>query len=310
MPARGRSVSRTRTPAKGKASPRKRSKSPARGKSPARMSLAKMVEVAHTVDTSDVLEACDVDPEVGLSSSEVEKLRMVYGRNELPKAEGESLLAMFLSQFEDPLVRILLAAAGISLVSAVVEGTSEGLIEFGVIMTILIFNAMIGVWQEKRANDAIEALQSYNPEKATVIRDGERSVVLASELVPSDIVEVAVGDKVPADLRVVKMMSTAIKVEQAALTGESASVNKNPDITVDEEDCELQQKTNCLFSGTDLVYGKCVGMVIKTGSKTEIGKIAKSLQETEDSASPLKQKLDDFGELLTKIITWICIACW
>ena len=268
-----------------------------------------VVEIAHAVETTEVLAACGVDSDVGLSTIDVEKLRLVYGRNELPKAEGESLLTMFLTQFEDPLVRILLGAAGISLVSALIEGTSEGLIEFGVIMTILIFNALIGVWQEKRANDAIEALQSYNPEKATVIRGGQRSVILASELVPSDIVEVSVGDKVPADMRVVKMMSTAIKVEQAALTGESASVNKIVESLDEEADCLLQQKTNCLFSGTDLVYGKCAGVVIKTGPNTEIGKIAKSLQETEDSVSPLKQKLDAFGEILTKIITWICIAC-
>lgn len=298
-------MSKTRTPAKPKASPRKRSKSPAR-----LGSSGSVHDAAHTMEAEEVLASFGVDPDVGLSPVEVEKLRMQYGKNELPKPEGDSLLQMFMAQFEDPLVRILLGAAGISLFFAIIEGTSEGLIEFGVIMTILVFNAIIGVWQEKRAEDAIEALQSYNPEKAFAIRSGKRVEVLASELVPSDIVLVGVGDKVPADMRVVKMFSTAIKVEQAALTGESASVNKSSDVIVDELDCELQQKVNCLFSGTDLVYGKCVGVVIKTGARTEIGKIAKSLQETEDTASPLKQKLDDFGEILTKIITYICVACW
>jgi Ca2+ transporting ATPase len=267
-------------------------------------------EFAHTIPVDEVLELCGVDPDAGLSSREAARLLEKFGKNELPKPEGESLLKMFLEQFDDPLVKILLIAAGISLVSSFLEGTMEGLIEFGVIMTILIFNAVVGVWQEKRAEDAIEALQGYNPEKAKVLRDGKVTTMLASEVVPSDIVEVNVGDKVPADSRIIRVYSTTLKVEQAALTGESASVNKSADILCSDISCELQQKTCCLFSGTDLVYGKCRCIVIKTGTNTEIGKIAKSLSETEETSSPLKQKLDDFGDLLTKIITWICVLCW
>jgi len=273
-------------------------------------SVEDVADIAHTLSAEQVLDACNVDGQKGLSQIEARKLLEKYGKNELPKEEGDPLWKMFLAQFEDPLVKILLAAAGISLVSSFLEGTTEGLIEFAVIMTILIFNACVGVWQEKRAESAIEALQSYNPEKAKVLRQGKMSTIFASDLVPGDVVEVNVGDKVPADMRVCEMFSTALKIEQAALTGESASVNKNPDVLVDDEDCELQQKVNILFSGTDVVYGKCRGVIVKTGLKTEIGKIAKSLTEAEDATSPLKQKLDDFGELLTKIITIICVLCW
>jgi Ca2+ transporting ATPase len=254
-----------------------------------------------------VLDAVGVDPERGLRGRDVAALREKYGLNELPKEEGASLLQLFLEQFDDPLVKILLGAAAISLASGILEQKNEGLIEFSVIMVILILNAAIGVWQEKRAEDAIEALQSYNPEKAKVLRDGKVTEVNSSELVPSDIVEIHVGDKVPADIRLISMQSTVLKVEQAALTGESASVNKNPSSLCSEK-AELQKKESIMFSGTDLVYGKCTGVVIKTGSNTEIGKIAKELVNKDDEqASPLKEKLDHFGEQLTNIITVVCI---
>ncbi|EKX34453.1 hypothetical protein GUITHDRAFT_158817 [Guillardia theta CCMP2712] len=259
---------------------------------------------------SNCLEELNFDTDHGLSNKEVVSLREKFGKNELPKGEGEPLWKLFLKQFDDPLVKILLGAAAVSLVSSFIEGTSEGLIEFFVIMTILIFNAAVGVWQEKRAEDAIDALQSYNPEKAKVLRNGKLSEILSADIVPMDVVEVAVGDKVPADMRVIAMHSTTLKVEQAALTGESASVNKNPNSVSSKKDCELQAKDNILFSGTDVVYGKCRGVVILTGEKTEIGKIAKSLSETEEHSSPLKEKLDAFGDLLTNVITVICILCW
>ena len=274
------------------------------------LNLDSVVDVAHSVEAEVVLDAVGVDPERGLRGRDVAVLREKYGLNELPKEEGASLLQLFLEQFDDPLVKILLGAAAISLASGILEQKNEGLIEFSVIMVILILNAAIGVWQEKRAEDAIEALQSYNPEKAKVLRDGKVTEVNSSELVPSDIVEIHVGDKVPADIRLISMQSTVLKVEQAALTGESASVNKNPSSLCSEK-AELQKKESIMFSGTDLVYGKCTGVVIKTGSNTEIGKIAKELVNKDDEqASPLKEKLDHFGEQLTNIITVVCILCW
>jgi magnesium-transporting ATPase (P-type) len=124
-----------------------------------------------------------------------------------------------------------------------------------------------------------------------VLRNGQITLVDAKDLVPGDIVEIAVGDKVPADVRLLEMQSTALKVEQAALTGEAASVNKNALYVSESQDEVLVQKENTMFAATDVVYGKCKGVVVKTGSDTEIGKIAKALTETEDQDSPLKEKV-------------------
>lgn len=124
-----------------------------------------------------------------------------------------------------------------------------------------------------------------------VRRNGQLQLVDAKDLVPGDIVEIAVGDKVPADVRLLEMQSTALKVEQAALTGEAASVNKNALYVSESQDEVLVQKENIMFAATDVVYGKCKGVVVKTGSDTEIGKIAKALTETEDQDSPLKEKV-------------------
>jgi magnesium-transporting ATPase (P-type) len=115
---------------------------------------------------------------------------------------------------------------------------------------------------------------------------------------------------VPADVRLIQVQSTALKVEQAALTGEAASVNKNVAYVSQSSDEVLVQKENMMFAATDVVYGKCQGVVVRTGKATEIGKIAQALTETEDQDSPLKEKLDQFGELLTDVIKWICVACW
>ena len=124
-----------------------------------------------------------------------------------------------------------------------------------------------------------------------MLRNGQMQLLDARELVPGDVVEIAVGDKVPADVRVVEMQSTALKVEQAALTGEAASVNKNAQFVSETLDEVLVLKENMMFAATDVVYGKCKGVVVKTGSDTEIGKIAKALTETEDQDSPLKEKV-------------------
>jgi len=271
-----------------------------------------MAATAHTKTVQEVLEMCAVDPKVGLSEQEVLSRREIFGLNKMPSKERLPLWKRFVAQFDDKMVHILLAAAGISIFFSFFDAQPDEhpFVEPAVILSILILNACIGVWQESNAEAAIDALQSYNPDQAKVLREGKTRIIDAAELVPGDVVEVAVGDKVPADMRVVEMQSTALKVEQAALTGEAASVNKNPSFLSPAIDDELAQKENIMFAATDLVYGKCQGVVIKTGSQTEIGKIAQALTETEDQESPLKEKLDQFGELLTDVIKWICLACW
>jgi P-type Ca2+ transporter type 2A len=181
-----------------------------------------------------------------------------------------------------------------------------------VIITILICNAAVGVWQERNAESAIEALKEYEPEIAKVIRQnkpGSAQRIKAKELVPGDVVEVAVGDKIPADIRITTIYSTTLRIDQALLTGESVSVIKHSDAIPDMRAVN-QDKKNLLFSGTNIAAGKCRGIVIGTGLSTEIGKIRTEMSETVEESTPLQKKLDEFGEQLSKVITLICIAVW
>eukprot|EP00286_Rhodomonas_abbreviata_P025566 CAMPEP_0181303462 /NCGR_PEP_ID=MMETSP1101-20121128/8572_1 /TAXON_ID=46948 /ORGANISM="Rhodomonas abbreviata, Strain Caron Lab Isolate" /LENGTH=1146 /DNA_ID=CAMNT_0023409039 /DNA_START=38 /DNA_END=3478 /DNA_ORIENTATION=- len=272
-----------------------------------------MAATAHAKTAEEVCQMCGVDQHAGLSEEEAKERLELYGPNQLPSKERVPLWKRFLAQFDDKMVKILLVAAGISSAFAIfdAENAEENpWVEPCVIMSILILNACIGVWQESNAEAAIEALSSFNPDQAKVVREQRVKLINAKELVPGDIVEVAVGDKIPADIRVVELQSTTLKAEQAALTGEAASVNKAADYVSPSVDDELATKENMMFSATDLVYGKARGVVVKTGKDTEIGKIAQALTEVEDQESPLKEKLDKFGDLLTDIITVICIACW
>ncbi|CAF4313385.1 unnamed protein product, partial [Adineta steineri] len=207
--------------------------------------------------------------------------------------------------------KILLAAACISFVLALTEEQKEdeslvaAFVEPIVILLILIANATVGVWQERNAESAIEALKEYEPEIAKVVRQnrpGHIQKIKARELVPGDVVEVAVGDKVPADIRITSIYSTTVRIDQSLLTGESDSVIKHTDpITVDR--AVNQDKLNILFSGTNIAAGKCRGVVIGTGLNTEIGKIRSGMAEAEEEEekTPLQQKLDEFSEQLSKV---------
>nr|CAD2193415.1 unnamed protein product [Meloidogyne enterolobii]CAD2204590.1 unnamed protein product [Meloidogyne enterolobii]CAD2209399.1 unnamed protein product [Meloidogyne enterolobii] len=164
---------------------------------------------------------------------------------------------------------------------------------------------------ERNAESAIKALKEYEPEMAKVIRSEKHGIqmIRAKELVPGDVVEVSVGDKIPADLRFVKIYSTTIRIDQSILTGESVSVIKNLD-TVHDPRAVNQDKKNCLFSGTNVASGKARGIVFGTGLNTEIGKIRTEITETESDKTPLQQKLDEFGVQLSKVISIICIVVW
>uniref|UniRef100_A0A7N6C2Y9 Calcium-transporting ATPase n=1 Tax=Anabas testudineus TaxID=64144 RepID=A0A7N6C2Y9_ANATE len=231
-----------------------------------------------------------------------------------PYFAGKSLWELVLEQFEDLLVRILLLAACISFVLAWFEEGEETITAFVepfVILLILIANAIVGVWQERNAEDAIEALKEYEPEMGKVYRQDRKTVqrIKARDIVPGDIVEVAVGDKVPADIRICSIKSTTLRVDQSILTGESVSVIKHTDPVPDPRAVN-QDKKNMLFSGTNIAAGKAVGVVVATGVNTEIGKIRDEMAATEQEKTPLQQKLDEFGEQLSKVISLICIAVW
>ncbi|XP_062855175.1 sarcoplasmic/endoplasmic reticulum calcium ATPase 2 isoform X2 [Trichomycterus rosablanca] len=272
------------------------------------------MENAHTKSVEEVYSYFSVNESTGLSLDQVKRQKEKWGPNELPAEEGKSLWELVIEQFEDLLVRILLLAACISFVLAWFEEGEETITAFVepfVILLILIANAIVGVWQERNAEDAIEALKEYEPEMGKVYRQDRKTVqrIKAKDIVPGDIVEVAVGDKVPADIRICSIKSTTLRVDQSILTGESVSIIKHTDPVPDPRAVN-QDKKNMLFSGTNIAAGKAVGVVVATGVNTEIGKIRDEMASTEQEKTPLQQKLDEFGEQLSKVISLICIAVW
>ncbi|KAK1297861.1 Calcium-transporting ATPase 4, endoplasmic reticulum-type [Acorus calamus] len=269
-------------------------------------------------DVSECLEEFKVNADHGLRSDEVQRRLQIYGPNELEKHEGASIWSLIVEQFNDTLVRILLVAAVVSFVLAWYDGDEGGemgitaFVEPLVIFLILIVNAIVGVWQESNAEKALEALKEIQSEHAMVRRDGELiSNLPAKELVPGDIVELRVGDKVPADMRVLKLVSSTVRVEQGSLTGESVAVNKTHH-KVGSEDTDIQGKECMVFAGTTVVNGSCVCLVIQTGMNTEIGKVHSQIHEASQNEedTPLKKKLNEFGEALTMIIGVICALVW
>lgn len=266
-----------------------------------------------SLSVEDTLKHFKVDIKHGLTDARVAALQLEYGRNELPQKEGSSLLALILEQFDDSLVKILLLAAAISFVLAFFEEDEHekatAFVEPFVILFILICNAVVGVWQERSAEDAIAALKEYEPETATVIRNGAPvTKIKAVDLVPGDIVEITVGDQVPADIRLLVKNSTTLKLDQAILTGESNSVSKETEAVKKAE--TAQDMINMAFSGTNVASGKAIGVVVHTGSNTKIGAINTALTEAEDIKTPLKLKIEEFGDLLQKWIAAICVLVW
>lgn len=266
---------------------------------------------AFSHSTLDVLRQFHVSEHEGLSLKSVTASRNKHGRNAIPEEPPTPLWALVLEQFKDQLVIILLASAAISFVLALFE-EQEGWTAFvdpAVILTILILNAVVGVSQESSAEKAIAALQEYSANKAKVLRDGRISEVKAEELVPGDIVHVAVGDRIPADCRVLSILSNSFRVDQSILTGESESVGKET-YPVKDEQAVKQDQVNMLFSGTSVVTGNAHAIVVLTGSNTAIGDIHDSITSQISQPTPLKEKLNDFGDLLAKVISGICILVW
>ncbi|KAL3530676.1 hypothetical protein ACH5RR_009998 [Cinchona calisaya] len=272
---------------------------------------------AWSKDVTECEEKFQVRREYGLSNNEVEKRRQIYGFNELEKHEGPSIFRLILDQFNDTLVRILLVAAVVSFVLAWYDGDEGGEMEITafveplVIFLILIVNAIVGVWQENNAEKALEALKDIQSEHTTVIREGRKiSSLPAKDLVPGDIVELRVGDKVPADMRVLSLISSTLRVEQGSLTGESEAVSKTTKAVA--EDVEIQGKKCMVFAGTTVVNGNCICLVTNIGMSTEIGKVHLQIQEALqcEEDTPLKKKLNQFGETLTAIIGVICALVW
>jgi Ca2+-transporting ATPase len=272
------------------------------------------LKAPHSLTCQEVLKHFSVSADAGLNDAQVKSQLEKFGENKLDEEEKKSLLALVIEQFEDTLVRILLASAMVSFLLAYFDEESKeaGLAAYAepfVILLILVLNAIVGVYQESNAEQALEALKKLAPDTAFVLRNGDYQHIDAQELVPGDIVEVTTGDKIPADMRLLKVTTTTIRIEQAALTGESSTVDKDTEPLADK-DCVIQEKKNMLFSSTAVSSGKALGVVVATGMSTEIGIIQTDIKQVEEEQTPLQAKLDEFGNLLAKLIAGVCILVW
>jgi len=242
----------------------------------------------------------------GLDSAEAAKRLEANGKNKLAAAKGKSIVRRFLEQLADPMIIILLVAAAISGVLAVVEG--ESFADVIIILAVVIVNAVLGVYQESKAEKAIEALQEMSAATSKVLRDGKVQIVHSEDLVVGDIILLEAGDAVPADARILE--NASLKVEEAALTGESVPVSKFIDIINlrdGERDVPLGDRKNMLYMGSTVVYGRGTAVVTATGMDTEMGKIAGALQQAEDGETPLQRKLNQLSKILTWLVLGICI---
>ena len=243
----------------------------------------------------------------GLTTAEAEKRAEKYGKNKLKAAKKVPLIVRFLSQLGDPMTIILICAAVVSGILAVVEG--ESFADVIIILAVVLINAVLGVYQESKAENAIEALQEMSAATSKVLRDGETVVIKSEDIVPGDIVFLDAGDSVPADGRLIDCAS--LKIEESALTGESVPVNKMIDVLnlkKGEDDIPLGDRKNMVYMGSSVAYGRGTLVVTATGMNTEMGKIADALTKAENSETPLQKKLNQLSKVLTWLVLGICVV--
>lgn len=251
---------------------------------------------------SEILKELNVDPKKGLNDQEVSLRQEKYGLNQLRESKKKTLFMMFLDQFKDFLVIILIIAAAVSLIVGIIEG--EGLIDGIIIIAIVILNAVLGVNQEQKANNALSALKKMSSPNAKVIRNGKTIEVSSEQLTVGDVVLLETGDYVAADIRLIE--STNLKIDESSLTGESTSVSKDSEAELDEETV-LAERENSIYMSTLVTYGKGKGVVTNIGMETEIGKIAKMLDAVEEGKTPLQKTIDEFAKVLGIIIIIVSV---
>ena len=272
----------------------------------------------YTQSTQEVLAQLGATVD-GLSSQEVKARQEKYGPNKLKEAEKATWLQRFMAQLKDPMLIILMIAAVVSAATTVIDflqlpeprdlgHLTEGLVEVGIIVIVVLLNAILGVIQESKAEAAIEALQTMTAATCKVIRDGKQQVVRSDELVPGDIVVLEAGDAVPADGRIIE--NASLKIEEAALTGESVPVNKMIDalnLSGGKDEVPLGDRKNMCYMGSTVVYGRGKAVITETGMATEMGKIANALAQTQEEQTPLQRKLDQLGKTLSYLVLGICV---
>jgi Ca2+-transporting ATPase len=256
---------------------------------------------AYQEDSTNIAQSLGVDPAAGLSVKEALIRRQKYGPNSLPEGRKRSVLKLFLSQFKDVLILVLLAAATVSLVLSFVEeegSLTEALLIYAIVLAI----AVVGFFNEYKAEKTVAALKKLMSHSCTVRRGGEALEVTVDQLVPGDIVLIEEGMKVPADLRLLR--ANYVQANEASLTGESVPVSKHTEVIAKE--AALGDQRNMLFSGTLVTTGTGEGVVTGTGGNTEIGKIAELVSEVEDEATPMQRKLDDLGKKIGLAVLGVC----
>ncbi len=238
--------------------------------------------------------------EKGLTQEEVTERQVRDGYNEFAKKKHSSLWQKFIAQFKSFMIIVLLVAAVISGVTGYMNG--EGITDAIIILSILIVNAIIGVFQEAKAENALDALEKLSAPHCKVVRNGEHQVIESRELVVGDIVEIETGDSVPADLRLIE--SVNLKIQEAALTGESLPVEKNTDTI--SGTVGIGDRVNMAFSSCSVTYGRGLGVVVATGEQTEVGKIAAMIKSVPDMRTPMQVRLDKLGKVLAVISLIVC----
>lgn len=234
----------------------------------------------------------------GLNDEEALARLKEHGKNELIKQKKETILELFFDQLKDPMVIILLAGALISIFLG-------EYLDSGIILIVIILNATIGVIQEYKAEKAIEALEKLSTPKAYVIREGFLKEIDSKDLVIGDIVELEVGRYIPADMRLIS--STNLKVEESTLTGESEAVEKDATLIYDN-DMNISDQKNMVFMSTYVTYGKARGIVVRTGMSSEVGKIARMLDESNEDMTPLQARLAHLSKILGLMSIVVCIS--
>lgn len=254
----------------------------------------------HQQSIDEIMQTFKVN-EKGIYSDEIESREATYGKNKLNEAKKHGLIYKFFQQMKDMMIIVLLVAAAISATMAILQGEYTELIEAGIILAIVVINAVIGVVQENKAEAALDALKNMSKPFAKVLRDGVVTKVSSEDIYPGDIIMIEAGDVVPADIRLIEVAS--LKIEEAALTGESLPVEKNTEV-LPEGNIPLGDRKNMAYSSGTVSYGRGKGIVVATGMDTEVGKIAGMLAE-EDSETPLQKQLGVTAKYLSFIVLGI-----
>jgi len=255
----------------------------------------------HSMEKKKVLESLNAT-KVGLSTEEAEQRLEKFGPNELVEKERVSPLQIFLGQFKDIFVIMLIIAMIITIVIAISGSEGEEFVEVATIGAIVVLNAVVGFVQEYRSEKAMEAMQKLTAPKARVLRDGTEKIIPSREIVPGDIVLLEAGDRIPADARLLEVVD--LKTDEAILTGESTAVDKK-DVVLNPK-TPVADKKNLVFMATHITYGRGKAIITSTGMETEFGKVAEMVQAVEQTETPLKQKLANFAKKLGIIIIFVC----